>query len=177
MCGDGSDTVTGESTYLRNSSGYVSEPSGIRLSDKSLLSTGAGDDRITGIGGFNPGILARNPGIYVGDDAKIDTGDGNDLITGDYIRMFNGTISTGSGDDTIDAPVAVAEGYNTIDMGDGIDRVRFKSVIDVESRNGGWVVRSALTSSIQQITLLGCEFIGGPNGDWQQLAAGRYYFQ
>ena len=113
-----------------------------------IITTGSGNDEIIGRGGiwgilnyFDGHILTGNgndnitgsssryDGIVNGADCEINTGNGDDVITGrggglSHDLWNEGLISTGHGDDIVDALPLGFAGEGTVDLGNGRDQLR-----------------------------------------------------
>ena len=111
--GTGNDVVTGR--------GESTDSSGVYLYN-STITTGDGKDIVTDTGGAY--------GLEVRGGSAIETGNGNDVITGigGYagIGVFDAgsRISTGAGDDTVDALAGGFRGSGLTDLGSGDDNLK-----------------------------------------------------
>ena len=159
------ETGEGKDVIFANSNSYGIYNAGLYDERDGIISTGAGNDSITGGTGDTNFSGINNAGI-------IDTGDGNDTITGagDSYGIYNtDTIKTGAGKDTITGSGGLSDGffgifngggsidtgagkdtitgigtstgiaYGAIDTGDGNDTIKGTSTFDSIYNQGGIV--------------------------------------
>ncbi|MFQ6540292.1 MULTISPECIES: hypothetical protein [Aphanothece] len=186
--GEGSDSIIGRSTYgilidgcWNGENGFWNESQintgdgndrivgssiGTGLVNSGAIETGYGNDSIKGTGGSNResyGSYGFSWGVYNNPNCTIKTGPGNDIITGaggkGCFGIFNdGNISTGGGDDKVNAIAGGFRGSGTTDLGPGADALIGFVGADTASISGG----------------AGGKFIGGTGKDKILLPDGLY---
>ena len=179
--GPGDDTIKASSPPYRNIPyAASSDTSGIYISS-GALETGAGNDIITGLGmsGIVDGVPLNDPeldngiGFLIKDGGILSTGDGNDIITGGAVNWEgSASITTGEGDDTIESVIFGNNiGTPSLDMGNGIDKVRLRSLsYEVTPIAGGFNI-SRLGGGFN-INAYGVEYVASQYGTWIPLVAG-----
>lgn len=130
----------------------VSNFIGILNLNNSTISTGTGDDSITGTG--------SNIGIYNVNNSTISTGAGNDSITGigsDYGIANVGIIELGDGDDLISA--SSFHGTGIIDGGNDFDIVEFEQSFTTLQSEISVVGSSVYLTNFLAPTIVTLEFV------------------
>ena len=165
LTGTGDDTITGKST--RN---Y-----GHGIYNDGMIDTGDGNDIILGTSKDKSGVSFLNSGV-------IYTGAGNDRITGNGIGNYSSIISTGTGNDIIDALSGGFSGDGTTDLGSGRDTLKgfgtgtFKGGTGIDKILFGQgtytVTGSTIVSGGVSMNVFQFEKIGGANGGLFNYANG-----
>ncbi len=174
------ETGEGKDTIFANSNSYGIYNGGSYSENDGIISTGAGNDIITGGTGntnfsgiYNAGIIDTGDGkdtitgagysygIYNTDTIK--TGAGKDTIIGTgglsdgFFGIYNGggSIDTGAGKDTI-IGIGTSTGiaYGTIKTGDGNDTIKGNSTVDSIYNQGG-IVNVNINTGAGNDTIIG----------------------
>ncbi len=181
--GGGDDSIEASSRPSKNGNYAASSDTAGFFLWNSRLSTGDGNDVLTGLGmsGIVEGVplsdssLNKGVGFLMREGSVIDTGLGNDLITGGAIYFgatsYACSIYTGAGDDVIESPIFGSVGYrHIIDMGEGVDRVRLRALDHyVTAIPGGYLVDFGGSDAI---AFYGVEYVSGPTSNWIPLEVG-----